>query len=193
MDLGLAHRSCAGHLGERRPPRSWPPERRLPPLARLCNSQSTTSSRRMRQGRTDDRDEEKATRWRPRKHMPATPPIDSFHLAWNGRTSSASFRRTAITVTYRSRNHVMGLAALASDDDSAVNHGSTRRPRAKALPPRRFLVRGRRMGIRPSCCLERARRWWRRIWWIERDRWRWNVSQQELERWGLYAIGRCWA
>ena len=86
----------------------------------------------MRQGRTDDRDEEKATRWRPPKHMSATPPIDSFHLAWNGRSSSTSCRRVAMTATYRSRNRVMGLAALASDDDGADNIGSTRRPRAKA-------------------------------------------------------------
>jgi hypothetical protein len=38
-----------------------------------------------------------------------------------------------MTATYRSRNRVMGLASLASDDDGAVDLGSTRRPRAKAV------------------------------------------------------------
>jgi hypothetical protein len=41
-------------------------------------------------------------------------------------------RRAAMTARNHSRNRVLGLAALASDEDGTVDLGSTRRPRAKA-------------------------------------------------------------
>ncbi|KAK1603368.1 hypothetical protein QYE76_018734 [Lolium multiflorum] len=67
-------------------------------------------------------------------------------------------RRAAMTARNHSRNRVLGLAALASDEDGTVDLGSTRRPRAKAAAAETVLWGWQREGegtpTRSSCSVE---------------------------------------